>query len=275
MPLRRSTLAVPAVASTLKPSSTRRLTGKTTCRLSLSATDTKTVPDVGRPPNAAACDLANACGKSLSKPMTSPVERISGPSTESTTRPSRVRNRLNGSTASLTASGAPRSSVAPSCSGSTPAARRSAMDSPTITRAAALASGVPVALETNGTVRDARGLASRTYRTSLTSAYWTLSRPRTPTPLAMASVERRMRAISVSLSDTGGSTHAESPEWMPASSMCSMTPPRNSSSPSYSASTSISIASSRNRSMSSGAASVPGAPSRAAAAALSARARST
>ena len=66
-------------------------------------------PAVGSPPNAAACDLANACGKSTSKPMTSPVERISGPSTVSTTMPSAVRNRLNGSTASLTASGAPRS----------------------------------------------------------------------------------------------------------------------------------------------------------------------
>ena len=50
----------------------------------------------------------------------------------------------------------------------------------------------------------------------------------------------------------GGSAHAESPEWMPASSMCSITPPRNSSVPSYSASTSISMASSRNRSMSTG-----------------------
>ena len=50
----------------------------------------------------------------------------------------------------------------------------------------------------------------------------------------------------------GGSAQAESPEWMPASSMCSITPPRKSSSPSYSASTSISIASSRNRSTSTG-----------------------
>ncbi len=38
--------------------------------------------------------------------MTSPVERISGPSRLSTTRPSVVRNRLNGSTASLTDIGA-------------------------------------------------------------------------------------------------------------------------------------------------------------------------
>ncbi|CPU65032.1 Uncharacterised protein [Mycobacteroides abscessus] len=59
-----------------------------------------------------------------------------------------------------------------------------------------------------------------------------MSRPRTPTPFAMASVERRMRSISCSESDTGGRTHAESPEWMPASSMCSITPPRKSSVPS-------------------------------------------
>ena len=45
---------------------------------------------------------------------------------------------------------------------STPAARRSAIDSPSISRAAALASCVAVALETNGTVREARGLASMT-----------------------------------------------------------------------------------------------------------------
>ena len=44
---------------------------------------------------------------------------------------------------------------------------------------------------------------------------------------------------------TGGSVHAESPEWMPASSMCSMMPPTYSSVPSYSASMSISSASSR------------------------------
>ena len=46
--------------------------------------------------------------------------------------------------------------------GSTPAARSDAIDSPIITRAAALASGVAVALDTNGTVRLARGLASST-----------------------------------------------------------------------------------------------------------------
>ena len=122
-----------------------------------------------------------------------------------------------------------------------------------MTRAAALASGTPVALETNGTVRDARGLASRTYRTSRhereldveQAAHADAARR---SPRWSAGSARARSAPSV----TGGSTQAESPEWMPASSMCSMTPPRNISSPSNSASTSISIASSRNRSMSTG-----------------------
>ena len=99
-------------------------------------------------------------------------------------------------------------------------------------RAAALASGVAVALETNGTVREARGLASSTNRTPAASAYWTFSRPLTPTPRAMASVDSRIRAMSLRPSVIGGRAHAESPESMPASSMCSITPPRKSSWPS-------------------------------------------
>ena len=119
-------------------------------------------------------------------------------------------------------------------------------------RAAALASGTAVALDTNGTVRDARGLASSTYSTPAASAYCTFSSPRTPTPRAMPSVEVLIRSMYSWLSVIGGSAQAESPEWIPASSMCSITPPRYSCDPSYSASTSISIASSRNRSMSTG-----------------------
>ncbi len=57
-------------------------------------------------------------------------------------------------------------------------------------------------------------------------AYWTLSSPRTPTPAAMASVAARMALMSALPSVMGGRAQAESPEWMPASSMCSMTPPR-------------------------------------------------
>ena len=121
-------------------------------------------------------------------PITSPVDFISGPRMVSTEVPSTVRNRLNGITASLTAIGPVWLSVAPSPTGrSRPSARRPAMLAPSITRAAALASGVAVALETNGTVRDARGLASSTNRVSPASANWMLIRPRTPTPSAMAS----------------------------------------------------------------------------------------
>ena len=81
----------------------------------------------------------------------------------STPWPSTVRNRWKGSTASFTAIGMSSGRSAPSpVAGSTPAVRRSAIDSPTAIRAAALASCTAVALETNGTVRTARGLASIT-----------------------------------------------------------------------------------------------------------------
>ena len=81
--------------------------------------------------------------------MTSPVERISGPSTASA-----PAKRSNGSTASLTATCA---------AGIASAGRpRSASRSPSMSRQAILASGTPIALDTNGTVREARGLASMT-----------------------------------------------------------------------------------------------------------------
>ena len=41
-------------------------------------------------------------------------------------------------------------------------------------------------------------------------------------PCAMASVALRTFSMSLRPNVTGGSAHAESPEWMPASSMCSM-----------------------------------------------------
>ena len=114
---------------------------------------------MGSPPAyAASCDLAKAVPNESSMPMTSPVDRISGPSTVST-----PWKRPKGSTASLTEMAAPCGIVPPSpLAGSIPWARRSAMVCPTITRAAALATGTAVALDTNGTVRDARGLASST-----------------------------------------------------------------------------------------------------------------
>ena len=81
--------------------------------------------------------------------MTSPVERISGPRIGST-----PGNLLNGKTASLT------EKYGGMTSPRTPFWSRSVW--PTMQRAAILASGSPVALETNGTVRDARGLTSST-----------------------------------------------------------------------------------------------------------------
>ena len=83
-------------------------------------------------------------------PITSPVERISGPSRVST-----PGKRPNGSTASFTLT-----MPAPAGGRSRPSSRSSAKVDPTITRAATMARGTPVALATNGTVRLARGLAS-------------------------------------------------------------------------------------------------------------------
>ncbi len=95
--------------------------------------------------------------------MTSPVERISGPSTVSTPRPWMSRKRDQGITASLTEIGASSGSSPPSPrAGSRPSARSSATVAPSEIRAAAFASGTAVAFEVKGTVREARGLASRT-----------------------------------------------------------------------------------------------------------------
>ena len=132
-------------------------------RLSRLAIETNTRPVRGSDPYAAVCAFAKALPKSASKPITSPVERISGPRIASTVLPSMVLNRLNGITASLTAIGASPGRSPPSpTAASMPSARSAATVSPSMIRAAAFASGRAVALETNGTVRLARGLASRT-----------------------------------------------------------------------------------------------------------------
>ena len=84
-------------------------------------------------------------------PITSPVERISGPRIGSV-----PANLLNGNTASFTdTNGGMISSVKP----------MSSSVSPHITRAACDASGTPIALDTNGIVRLARGFTSSTYTT--------------------------------------------------------------------------------------------------------------
>src|SRR5690348_14300637 len=131
-------------------------------------------------------------------PITSPVERISGLSTGSDSR-----NLLNGNTASLTDTyGGTISTVNP----------RDASDSPSITRAASDASGTPIAFDTNGMVRLARGFTSSTYTVLSLIANCTLIKPTTPSALASAAVCSRMVARSDSLMMYGGSTLAESPE---------------------------------------------------------------
>ncbi|CAB4843067.1 unannotated protein [freshwater metagenome] len=87
------------------------------------------------------------------------MDLISGPKTASTPRPSERRNLFQGSTASLTL--IPLAIASPAA-GSNPSDLNSEIEEPNEMRAAALANGTPVALLTNGTVRDARGFASNT-----------------------------------------------------------------------------------------------------------------
>src|SRR5439155_26698476 len=116
---------------------------------SWSLTVMRIVPSSGRPFAAANCAFAKLQPKESEIPMTSPVDRISGPSTVSV-----PGNLLNGNTASFTDTYAGTiSSVSPT----------SASDSPSITRAASDASGTPIAFETNGTVRLVQGCTSGTY----------------------------------------------------------------------------------------------------------------
>ena len=97
-------------------------------------------------------------------------------------------------------------------------------------RAAILASGMPVALDTNGTVREARGFTSSRKMVSSPSslvwmANWVFISPTTFSALASSTTCLRSSAWVFAESEYGGSEHDESPECTPASSMCSMTPP--------------------------------------------------
>ena len=204
--------------------------------LSPSATVMNTVPESGSRAPAAAWALANAVGKSRAIPITSPVERISGPSSASA-----PANRLNGSTASFThtwplvvslRAGRGRRVARRAGSGrpAWPAAARSPWR-----RTAPFARPV-------GWPRSRAGPSSPWI------ANWTLSRPTTPSARAIPSVCSRICSSISSPSVCGGSTQAESPEWIPASSTCCMIPAIHTSLPSHSASTSTSIESSRKRS---------------------------
>ncbi len=109
----------------------------------------KMLPSRGSTVPAASWLLANAIENRSLMPITSPVERISGPSTMST-----PGNLMNGNTASFTET----------CVGigSVEYALLRQSDTPAITLAAIFATGKPVAFATNGTVRLARGFTSRT-----------------------------------------------------------------------------------------------------------------
>ncbi len=128
---------------------------------------------------------------------------------------------------------------------------------PAISLAAIAATGAPMVLATNGTVRLARGFTSSTKMRGSAAcgssiANCTFIRPRTFSARAIASVWRFSSSIVSARSENGGSEQALSPECTPASSMCSITPATNTASPSQSASTSTSVARDRYWSISTG-----------------------
>ena len=181
-----------------KPIAWKRFTIGATEALSRSLTVTKIAPERGSAFSAASCALANARPNDSEMPITSPVERISGPRIGSNSR-----NFLNGKTASFTLkNGGTISSVKPI----------SASVSPHMTRAATEASGTPIAFDTNGIVRLARGFTSSTYTSPSRIAYCTLIRPTTPSAFASATVCARITSWYSAGMRTGGSTQAESPE---------------------------------------------------------------
>src|SRR5262245_11672245 len=102
--------------------------------------------------------------------MTSPVDFISGPRIVST-----PGNLAKGNTGDFTKK---------FFTGSSSANSKSANLFPVINRAATLAKGTPVALLTNGTVREARGFTSNTYTISTLIAHDTFIKPTTLSALA-------------------------------------------------------------------------------------------
>ena len=82
---------------------------------------------------------------------------------------------------------------------------------------------VPVTLDTSGTVLDARGLASSTKTTPSSIAYCMFMRPTTFISTAIFLVYSLIVSTISGERFFEGRMQAESPEWIPASSMCSMT----------------------------------------------------
>ncbi len=75
-----------------------------------------------------------------------------------------------------------------------------------------MASGRPIAFDTKGTVREARGFTSITKSSSFFTAYWTFIRPRTPSSRASFCVDSMISSITAGPSEYGGSEQALSPE---------------------------------------------------------------
>ena len=82
---------------------------------------------------------------------------------------------------------------------------------------------MPQTFDTSGTVREARGLASRTKTLPFSMAYCIFIRPTTCISSAILRVYSLMVARASALMWREGRMQAESPEWTPASSMCSIT----------------------------------------------------
>ena len=195
-------------------------------------------PPPARPRPAARSARAYA-SETVSPPaITSPVERISGPRFAADREPLAREDGLLGECA-------PR--LHPLGQAEAPE-RLARAGAGTRDRRA----GARVAFDTNGTVREARGLASSTNRRPSWSASWRLRRPRAPRPRANDEASPRISASSSAVTDGAGSTHAESPEWTPAGSTCSRIAATQAPLPSQSASTSSSRAPSRNASTSAG-----------------------
>ena len=133
--------------------------------MSPSCTERNALPFSGRRIPAPSAAFRNARPKPRSRPMTSPVERISGPRIVST--PSNLRNGKTGALIENPRTGG--SSVRPTSGSVCPRQRR----------AARRAKGTPVVFATNGTVREARGFTSRTKSSPPRIAYWTFMRPTT------------------------------------------------------------------------------------------------
>ena len=193
---------MPRVARSANPSSARRRAGKTTWRLSRFATETNTGPPLregraggqlrlGQGGPEVGGDAHHLPGRAHLRPEDGvhagePAERED--------------RGLHRHVRQVAVDGVPAGGMAPS-------ARSSARwPRPSPGRRSCRGEGRWPST-TNGTVREARGFASRTYGTSSRTASWTFSRPRTPRRRAMATTVASMR-VELLLRECGGGDHA-------------------------------------------------------------------